>query len=149
MNRRFFIAMATTLPFLAGSAMAATPRLMVAKSPTCGCCGAWADAMRAAGFNVETRDVTQSTLWKMKERAGITEQLSSCHTGMIDGYVIEGHVPAEDIRRLLAERPDALGLAVPGMPIGSPGMEMGDTREPFETLLVHAGARAEVFARHN
>ncbi|WP_371227115.1 DUF411 domain-containing protein [Roseovarius sp. 2305UL8-3] len=149
MNRRLFIAMSMTLPLLARTALADTPRLMVAKSPTCGCCGAWVDAMRTAGFDVETRDVTQSALWELKERVGITDELSSCHTGMIDGYVIEGHVPAEDISRLLTERPDALGLTVPGMPVGSPGMEMGDTREPFETLLVHTGGRSEVFARHN
>ncbi|SLN72949.1 hypothetical protein ROG8370_03552 [Roseovarius gaetbuli] len=87
-------------------------------------------------------------LWAAKEKAGITPELSSCHTGFIDGYVIEGHVPAADIQRLLVERPDALGLAVPGMPIGSPGMEMGNQRDAFDTLLLLRNGDTAVFESH-
>ena len=84
----------------------------------------------------------------MKARAGITPELSSCHTAFIDGYFVEGHVPAGDVQRLLAERPDALGLTVPGMPIGSPGMEMGDQRDAYDTLLVLRDGSTEVFESH-
>ena len=80
--------------------------------------------METAGIGVDAPDVTQDALWAAKDQSGITPKLSSCHTGLIEGYVIEDHVPASDIQRLLAERPDALGLSVPGMPIGLPGMEM-------------------------
>lgn len=104
--------------------------------------------MQAAGFEVRAFDVDQDALWELKARAGVTPDLSSCHTAFIDGYVIEGHVPAGDVERLLAARPEALGLSVPGMPIGSPGMEAGDRREAFETLLLRADGSIEVFQRH-
>ena len=105
--------------------------------------------MQAAGFDIEAKDVTQETLYGLKASLGIWQDHASCHTAIAEGYVIEGHVPASDVKRLLAERPSALGLAVPGMPIGSPGMEMGDQKEPYETLLVFTSGKAEVFARHN
>lgn len=150
MNRRTLL--------LAGAATIATAGRLTAedsavtidvyKSPTCGCCSAWIAHMRNAGFEVRARDVDQDTLWAVKARAGITPELGSCHTALVDGYVVEGHVPAGDVKRLLAERPEALGLTVPGMPIGSPGMEMGDQREPFATLLVLPGGATEVFHRH-
>jgi hypothetical protein len=120
----------------------------VLKSPTCGCCSAWITHVEAAGLRVDARDVSQDVLWAAKETVGLPPALSSCHTGFIAGYVIEGHVPAADIHRLLAERPEALGLSVPGMPIGSPGMEMGAQRDPFDTLLVLQGGETRVFARH-
>lgn len=110
-------------------------RMVVHKSPTCGCCLAWADQMRAAGFEVEIRDVDDLT--PIKTRLGVPPESTSCHTTEIAGYFVEGHVPAEDIERLLAERPDARGLAVPGMPLGSPGMEVpSGATQPFAVLLV-------------
>lgn len=133
---------------LARPALAAPARIEVFKSPTCGCCTAWIDHLRAAGFAPLVRDVDQETLWQVKARAGIAPELGSCHTAFVAGYVVEGHVPASDVRRLLAERPEARGLAVPGMPIGSPGMEMGDRREAFDTLLVRRDGGVEVFASH-
>lgn len=148
-TRRSFLATALAAPFLARAARAEEPVIMVYKSPTCGCCGAWVEHVKAAGFNVRAEDVSQDALWKLKTRAGITDELSSCHTAFVEGYVIEGHVPAQDIRRLLDDKPGGLGLSVPGMPIGSPGMEMGNEREPFATLLVRPGGAADVFARHN
>ena len=104
--------------------------------------------MVQAGFDTLARDVEQETLWSMKARAGVTPDLGSCHTAFVDGYFIEGHVPASDVERLLATRPAALGLAVPGMPIGSPGMEMGNQRDAFDTLLVLQDGTTEVFQRH-
>lgn len=120
----------------------------VAKSPTCGCCGGWVDHMRASGFEVSVQNFGDDQLSRLKQQIGLSPDQTSCHTAMIDGYFIEGHVPAEDVKRLLAERPDALGLAVPGMPIGSPGMEMGGRRDPFDTLLISAEGGSRVFASH-
>ena len=119
------------------------PLLTVYKSPTCGCCKAWAEYMEREGFRVETQDVTD--LAAVKDSLGVPSDLSSCHTGTVEGYVVEGHVPAEQVRRMLAERPDARGLAVPGMPIGSPGMEQGDLRQPYDVLVVGEGGEAAVY----
>lgn len=148
MDRRHFILAAAGLPLLARPAMAAAPKVEVYKSPTCGCCSAWVGHMTEAGFAVTAGDVGQDVLWNLKQRAGVAPELSSCHTAFVEGYVVEGHVPAEDVRRLLAERPDAIGLTVPGMPIGSPGMEMGERRDPFDTLLILRNGETEVFASH-
>lgn len=149
MRRRSFLLAALALPALRLPAHAVQgPEIRVLKSPSCGCCTAWADHLSAAGFSVDLRDVPDEQLWTMKDRLGIRDETASCHTAMIEGYVIEGHVPAEDITRLINERPDALGLAVPGMPIGSPGMEMGDSTEPFTTLLLLADGETRAFARH-
>lgn len=101
--------------------------------------------MREAGFPIEIVDIEDMSM--VKRQYGIPPALQSCHTAVVDGYIVEGHVPAADVARLLAERPDAGGLAVPGMPIGSPGMEQGDTVEPYEVFLVDEGTPA-VFARH-
>ena len=118
------------------------------KTPTCGCCSAWVEHMAQAGFLITAQDIDQEALWNMKESEGIAPELSSCHTSFIEGWFVEGHVPASDIRRLVSERPDALGLSVPGMPIGSPGMEMGSRGDAFVTYLVLKDGSTEVFARH-
>jgi hypothetical protein len=148
MKRREFLFTAFSAAVLAAPARAATAQMQVLKSPTCGCCRAWVAHIEDAGFVVDVQDVLQDVLWAAKDRAGITAELSSCHTGLIEGYVIEGHVPAADIQRLLAERPDAIGLTVPGMPIGSPGMEMGDRRDALDTLLVLRDGSTVVFSSH-
>lgn len=123
------------------------PRMLVTKSPTCGCCGAWIEHMRHAGFQVEVHDTED--VHSVKERVGVPFGKGSCHTAQIGGYFIEGHVPAGDVKRLLAERPDARGLAVPGMPAGSPGMEMPDGRvQPYAVELVAKGGSTSVFATH-
>jgi hypothetical protein len=142
--------MITTLAsvVIARPALSAQSRIEVYKSPTCGCCSAWVDHMAQADFPVDARDVDQESLYALKVRSGITPELASCHTAFVDGYVVEGHVPASDVQRLLAERPDALGLTVPGMPIGSPGMEMGNQRDAFDTLLVLRDQSTQVFERH-
>lgn len=131
--------------FTASWASASPTKLEVFKSPYCGCCGAWINRMRLAGFQVrvfEMEDVSS-----VKERLGVPEDLQSCHTAVIHGYVIEGHVPASDIRRLLSARPMAAGLAVPGMPVGSPGMEQGNRRDPYQVILFSRSGRS-AFSRY-
>ena len=124
----------------------AAPSLMVInKDPSCGCCTGWAEHVQAAGFAIRINAL--SNLAPLKARLAIPPELASCHTAEIDGYVIEGHVPAAAIRRLLAERPPAIGLAVPGMPVGSPGMEVpGAPDETYEVILF-GRAGQKVYAR--
>lgn len=118
------------------------------KSPNCGCCSGWMKHMRSAGHTVNAHNVELNILSRIKRQAGLSEELQSCHTAKIGGYVIEGHVPAKDIERLLLEKPDAIGLAVPNMPMGSPGMDFGPEKEPYEVLLVKKDGSTEVFAKH-
>jgi hypothetical protein len=127
----------------AGSAQAA--EVIVYKSPTCGCCGKWMEHLRDNGFEVKSRDVENVTPYKI--RYGVSPDLASCHTAVVEGYAIEGHVPASDIRRLLRERPKVKGLAVPGMPQGSPGME-GPNPQRYEVLTFDEQGNTKVFARH-
>jgi hypothetical protein len=122
--------------------------LQVAKTPTCGCCSAWVERMQDAGFVTEVQDVEQEALWTMKDRLGITQELSGCHTAVVSDYFVEGHVPAADIQRMLAEAPAARGLAVPGMPMGSPGMGAMGTGDPFDVLLVLNDGSTQVFASY-
>jgi hypothetical protein len=120
--------------------------MVVAKDPDCGCCGAWVEHIRSAGFAVEVIESPQMN--RVKARLGVPQDLASCHTAEIDGYVIEGHVPADSIKRLLAEKPRATGLAVPGMPAGSPGMEVaGMEPEIFEVMLFGPSGQKS-FARY-
>jgi hypothetical protein len=118
------------------------------KSPSCGCCSGWMKHMQTAGYAVNAHNVEQDVLSRIKRQAGLSEDLHSCHTAKIGGYMIEGHVPAKDIARLLLEKPDAIGLAVPNMPMGSPGMNFGTEKEPYEVLLVKKDGSTEVFAKH-
>ena len=123
------------------------PAVTVYKSPTCGCCSLWADHLSENGFEVKTIDMPD--VRPMKEQFGLPADLGSCHTAVVDGYVIEGHVPASDVKRLLAERPDVTGLAVPGMPIGSPGMEVeGRPAEAYDVIAFTKGGERSVFASH-
>ncbi|MGH8530770.1 MAG: DUF411 domain-containing protein [Nevskiales bacterium] len=109
--------------------------VVVYKRATCNCCTKWVTHLKAAGFNVQVHN--ESDLDARQDALGIPQPLRACHTATVEGYLVEGHVPAEDIRRLLAEKPHARGIAVPGMPIGSPGMEIGERRDPYLTLLFH------------
>ena len=123
------------------------PRLVVHKSPACGCCGLWVEHMQQAGFPVEVRDTNE--LNPIKERLGVPYGKGSCHTAEVAGYVIEGHVPADDVKRLLADRPDAKGLVLPGMPLGSPGMETPDGRTDAYTVeLIANDGTTSAFAQH-
>lgn len=125
----------------------ALPLVRVHKSPTCGCCEAWVAHMRAAGFAVSVQDTHD--LQPIKERLGVPHNKTSCHTAEIGGYVVEGHVPADDVKRLLTQRPNAKGLVVPGMPMGSPGMESPNGRlQPYTVELVDLRGNTSVFAQH-
>jgi hypothetical protein len=146
MRRSRLAALVLPLALLACTASAAASVIDVAKTPWCGCCLAWVERMREAGFTVTVRDVADTA--PVAAKAGVPVQLRSCHTAMIEGYAIEGHVPAEDIRRLLAERPDAIGLSVPGMPAGSPGMERGDRGQPYQVVLILRDGRHRVWSTH-
>jgi len=129
----------------AWTGMALAQEVTVYKSPTCGCCTKWVKHMEASGFTVEARDVADVNPYKQK--LGLPLGLGSCHTAVVDGYLIEGHVPAEDIRRLLHEQIEAKGLAVPGMPMGSPGME-GARKDRYEVLLLDKEGQTSVYVRH-
>lgn len=123
------------------------PVMEVFKSPTCGCCAKWVEYMRANGFTVRVNDVADLT--KVKATHQIPGQLLSCHTGLVNGYAIEGHVPAADVHRLLKERPAVTGIAVPDMPTGSPGMEVeGVKAQPYDVMSFDKQGTTRVFARH-
>jgi hypothetical protein len=142
------LAAALLLPAAGARAQAAAPVVEVWKSPSCGCCKDWITHLEAQGFRAVIHDVGNTA---MRERLGIAPEYGSCHTARVAGYAIEGHVPAADIRRLLRERPDAIGLAVPRMPVGSPGMdgpEYGGRRDPYDVLLLERGGGSRVFASH-
>ncbi len=134
-------------PLAACSTSEATagPVVTVYKTPTCGCCTNWVEHLRDEGFAVETVD--QPNLSPVKTEHGVPGALQSCHTAVVDGYVVEGHVPAADIRKLLAERPAVTGIAVPGMPMGSPGME-GSYSDPYEVFTFDRSGPLEIFAAH-
>lgn len=134
------------LLFAAWSGMAAAATIVVHKTPWCGCCVKWVEHLQAEGFTVEVRELED--LDPVAQELGVPDALRSCHTAEVAGYAIEGHVPAADIRRLLEEKPQAAGLSVPGMPIGSPGMEQGDRREPYASVLFTRDGNMSIFARH-
>lgn len=140
---RAALAAALSMPMLA---MAAAPVIEVFRSESCGCCGAWVEHLKANGF--ATRVVNVENPSDYRQRSGIPDKLGSCHTGMVGGYAIEGHVPASDIKRLLAQKPKARGLAVPAMPLGSPGME-GPRKDPYDVLLVQTDGHTRVFKHYD
>lgn len=143
-----FLGLAAIVAVAAGAAAPHTAppvAVTVYKSPSCGCCTKWVDHMRKNGFTVTVHDVED--VGPMKREVGVPASLESCHTAIVDGYVIEGHVPAADVRRLLAERPKVVGLSVPGMVTGSPGME-GGKAEAYEVVAFDARAGTSTFAKH-
>jgi hypothetical protein len=143
-RREFVLAIAALLTPAVSAGSAPSDEVVVYKGPACDCCGGWEKHMRANGFRLRSRVV--SDIGTVKRTMGVPLGLWSCHTAVVRGYRVEGHVPASDVRRMLRERPKALGIAVPGMPIGSPGMEQGPT-EPYETVAFDAQA-SWVFQRH-
>jgi len=120
--------------------------ITVYKSPSCGCCKKWVTHLEQNGFIVTSHDV--ESIVPVKQKHGVLPQLGSCHTGLIDGYVIEGHVPADDIKRLLKEKPAVAGLAVPGMPVGTPGMEQGNRKDSYQVLSFDRSGNIQVFAEY-
>lgn len=121
------------------------PKIHVIKGRGCGCCSVWADLLVEQGFTMTSEELHPADLIQLKLQKGVPQELASCHTAEIDGYVIEGHVPAADIRRLIAERPDALGIGVAGMPYGSPGMGPEDEREQYDVVLFKQDKTTEIF----
>ena len=144
MRKKLFGAIAFAAIFAGSAAHAAT--LTVFKSPSCGCCAKWVEHVEQHGFKVTT--VPTADMMALKKRLGVPEEAISCHTTKVGNYIVEGHVPAADIKRLLAEKPKALGIAVAGMPMGSPGMEHGGHRQPYATILIGLDGKTSVFARH-
>jgi hypothetical protein len=134
-------------PALAAASEAPGPVMTVYKSSTCGCCAKWVDHVRAAGFQTVVHD--EEAMDRTKDLLGVPAGVRSCHTALVQGYVIEGHVPAADIRRFLKAPLKVMGLAVPGMPAGSPGMEQpGRAAEPYNVLAFQKSGATQVFARH-
>ncbi len=143
------VSLLTVPAFLAPAAAeenVTSPPVTVYKSPWCGCCEGWIDHMRAAGFTVEVNDF--ENLDPVKRAMGVPEQLESCHTASVGGYTIEGHVPASEVIRLLTEKPAARGLSVPGMVVGSPGMEQGNAYEPYAVVLFSDARRPIVYRQY-
>ena len=150
LNRRLLLGAAMFVSMTVSACAQTRPsrNLTVFKTPTCACCDAWIAHMREAGFS--TTITVLPSLQSVRSSRGMPDALASCHTGLIDDYLVEGHVPAQDVIRLLAERPTAVGLAVPAMPLGSPGMETPQGhKEPYDTLLVLRSGATRLFARHN
>lgn len=151
LRRRAALVALAAVPLLPALARAQRPlpEVEVYKSPTCGCCNDWIKHLQANGFTVKATNVPDSRF--MRARFGMPSKFASCHTALAGGYVIEGHVPAREIKRLLRDKPDALGIAVPGMPVGSPGMDGPEYRgvvDPYDVLLVQPDGRATVFASY-
>lgn len=145
---RVFVLAALAGLTVAPVAHAVEETITVLKTSGCGCCLAWIKRLEEAGYRVEAKNVAMGDLMQTKLKAGLKVELTSCHTGQVGGYVVEGHVPVREIRRLLDERLEAAGLTGPGMPLGSPGMEAGGDKEPYDVLLVRKDGSTEVFARY-
>lgn len=143
--RQYLIALAITLASAGSAHAAGLLQMEVWKSPTCGCCTKWIEHLRQTGIDVVAHDI--ANLADTRAALGMPQRYASCHSARVAFYAIEGHVPAADIRRLIEEHPRATGLAVPGMPAGSPGME-GPHTVPFKTLLIHRNGETTVFAQH-
>ncbi len=128
----------------AGRGANALPKVIAYKDPNCGCCTLWITHMKSAGFTVTAVNTPDMTA--VRREYGVPAPLQSCHTAVVDGFVVEGHVPADDVKRLLKERPKVVGLAVPGMPLGSPGMEQGGVKQAYKVLTFDAAGKTTVFA---
>lgn len=136
----------TVLPV--SKALAEEIPIEVFKTNGCGCCLSWMEHLEENDFSPTGQDMLSGLLMRLKRDNGVPQRMVSCHTALVDGYVIEGHVPADDIRRLMEERPDVVGLAVPGMPLGSPGMDQGRRREAYDVFLIHNDGSTEVFSSY-
>ena len=123
-----------------------TKNITVYRSPSCGCCGVWLEHAQKHGFKVE--DIKTEQMEALKQKHNVPSQLASCHTTIVDGYVMEGHIPVDNIKRFLSEKPELAGLAVPGMPIGTPGMEAKDIKQPFQVLAFDDKGKVEVFKEY-
>lgn len=146
-QRHALAAVATALLLSSGPVLAASlPQVEVFKSPYCGCCGAWVDHMKAAGFQVKVTQVADTSA--SRKSLGLPDSLASCHSAKVGNYALEGHVPAAEVRRLVASKSNALGLAVPGMPASAPGMDAPGRRDAYQVLLLDKKANSTVFASY-
>ncbi|MBK1713760.1 DUF411 domain-containing protein [Rubrivivax gelatinosus] len=145
-RRQLLLSWAAALPAASAFAAPALPPVQVWKNPSCGCCGAWVKHLQQSGFVVSVTEVDD--IDATRARLGMPAVYGSCHTARVGGYLLEGHVPAAEVKRLLVMKPVAIGLAVPGMPVGAPGMEVGDQHEVYDVLLVEHNGRARSFARY-
>lgn len=148
LRREFLVGAAALLAAPGQLSAVGGPSIHVLKDPNCGCCSAWIDILEADGFQVTTQASAGTALFREKMARHIPQDMASCHTADVEGYVVEGHVPVADIRRLLAERPDAVGLAVPGMPYGSPGMGPESSREAYDVHLILRDGSTEIFTSY-
>ncbi len=148
MNRRQLLlgAAGAAASLALGCTEAQAQNVAVYKDANCGCCSNWIAHMRDNGFSVAAEDVADTVAYK--RQYGVSEKLYSCHTARVEGYVIEGHVPAAEVKRMLRERPDIRGLAVPGMPVGSPGMEQGGRKDRFEVIAIKRDGSTSVYATY-
>lgn len=121
--------------------------MVVYRSPTCSCCAKWVDHLKQNNFNIQ--DIVTDNVQAIKDKYGVPKEMASCHTAIVDGYVVEGHVPADDILTLLKTKPKVIGISVPGMPKGTPGMEMGGTKDPYEVISFDRDKRFAIFSKHN
>ena len=146
-RRQILLALSTALAAGVRTAAQTPPPVRVFRDPTCGCCGLWVEHLRKAGFAATVTEV--GDIGAIKTKHGVPPRVSSCHTALVANYVLEGHVPVEDIRRLLQERPDVVGIGVPGMPIGSPGMEVAGMKpQAYDVLAFDKKGGTRVFASH-
>lgn len=141
------IAIVVLLTITSAEAASDLRKIIVYRDPSCSCCEGWMEHLEAQG--IQTNSVPTPDLDSLKQQYGVPDDLTSCHTAIIDGYVIEGHVPVEEIRRLLAERPNITGITVPGMPVGTPGMESGNERESFTVFSFDEQGNTEVFNHYS
>ena len=146
-RRQILVALSTALAAGVRTAAQTLPSVRVYRDPTCGCCGLWVEHLRKAGFAATVTEVAD--IGAIKTKYGVPPRVSSCHTAVVENYVLEGHVPAEDVRRLLQERPDLAGIGVPGMPIGSPGMEVAGMKpQAYDVLAFDKKGTTRVFSSH-
>ena len=150
-SRRSLLVGAASLAGLAPVASLAqtAPAIHVVKDANCGCCEAWVEILRAEGFEVTTENSFGTLLMQHKMQVGVPQEMISCHTAEVEGYFLEGHVPPADVRKFLSERPDAFGLAVPGMPYGSPGMGPEESREAYDVFLIRRDGSTEIFTSYD
>ena len=146
MIRRTILRLSASVAILTMAQSAAAATLLVTKTAYCGCCKHWVEHMKKAGFDVQVKEVADVA--PTRARLGVPDAMRSCHTSEIGGYAIEGHVPAADVKRLLAMKPKAVGIAVPGMVMGSPGMDHGDHKEPYQVILFDKAGKTKVFASY-
>ncbi len=155
MSNRTFVSVVGALAIGAAALVAAQQKpvssrtpIVVYKTPTCGCCGMWVEHMRQNGFQPEVHDVSANQVRAVSKAAGLAEDGTSCHTAKVGNYVVEGHVPAADVQRMLKEKPAIAGIAAPGMPVGSPGMEMGGRTEKYDVVSFTRDGKTKIFATH-